>query len=107
MRRGQKQKPPKTPRGTELYHEDPTTAHELWNAGFRPLPANELKPMMEVVCWTTDVFQLEVDRKVGYIVTLVGDVMDDEMGTITASTLDRGNVECDELAEVWARDGRR
>ena len=83
---------------SEAYHDDPEGARRLFERGFRPTEANRLKPGM-LVCYRSS-----FDQEYGPVgETLIGDVMDDEQGTITVSTLDRGNVEVDECAEVWAR----
>lgn len=95
---------PKLPKAltlSEAYHDDPVQATELWTAGFRPMDANELKPGMTVAYRQLDVFHLEAEGLWAF--TLVGDVLDEDTGTLTVSTFDRGNVEVDECDEMWAK----
>jgi len=44
---------------TDLFCEAPLMAHDLWEVGYRPVPASQVQAGMTVVYFETDVFGLE------------------------------------------------
>lgn len=86
----------------ELFHTHPDEARNMWQEGFRPTYACDLKRGMEVKYRT---FLLHDDGTGPVAVTRIEEVdLEAEPGiTVRASTWDAGVIEADWLTEVWAR----
>lgn len=57
-------------RRSEAYQDDPKAAARLWDAGYRPMPADALEVGMQVAYRDTDVFQLGPTGPVKYSTVL-------------------------------------
>lgn len=94
---------PKKLRRSEAYHDDPATAVQWWDNGFRPIPAEELRPDDLVKYRDTDIFRFtptgpfRVGRVEWVKITYAGvEVMHNGCASNDPTI-------CDELDEVWAK----
>lgn len=86
-------------RKSELYHEAPKLAEELWGMGFRPKMAEDLDVGDLIAFYNTDVFGLSTVG--GPQIGRVSDVRQDDTGVYV--THDGVVTDSDECTEVWAK----